>query len=181
MENKGFMLVELVVVTGIIVLLLSLALPNYRYSNQRLALDRSAHKLAQDFRRTQEMAMSGQTFTDKNGGNFPAGGYGIRLQGAAAPESYILFGDVDGNHEYEPATDFETETVLMEKGVVINDIQTSEGGTINLFVTFLPPNPIIFFEPTSLATWIRIDLIHENDPTQIKSVLVNKVGLVSIE
>lgn len=58
MKNKGFTLVELLVVISVIGLILTVTIANYPAIRQQLALSRAAHKLAQDIRMAQEMAMS---------------------------------------------------------------------------------------------------------------------------
>ena len=50
-KDKGFTLVELMVVMAIVAIITSAVLLNYRVGNERLALYRSANKLVQDIRR----------------------------------------------------------------------------------------------------------------------------------
>lgn len=57
-NGGGFSLIELMVVVTIIVIITLIIIPNYRQISSQFALERSAHKLAQDIRRAAEMAMS---------------------------------------------------------------------------------------------------------------------------
>ena len=77
-KDKGFTLIELMIVTLIVALITAIVLINYRVGNRQLALNRSANKLAQDIRRAQEMAMSA-TACEPCGGIVPPG-FGIFLE-----------------------------------------------------------------------------------------------------
>ncbi|MDP3991232.1 MAG: type II secretion system protein, partial [Candidatus Nealsonbacteria bacterium] len=117
MQNKGFTLTELMVVTGIIVLLTALVLPNYRTGDRQLTLERAAHKLSQDLRRTQEMAMSSYFSLEKTGGEVPKGGYGARFLREIEPKQYRLFGDGNADGLGPSSNDYDIETIDIEEGV----------------------------------------------------------------
>ena len=55
-KTKGFTLIELLVIVSITVLMTVVVFSNYGKNNEIFALERSSQKLAQDLRRTQEMA-----------------------------------------------------------------------------------------------------------------------------
>ena len=112
--NRSFTLIEITVVIGIIALLTALILPNYRVGQRQFALQRSAHKLSQDLRRAQEMAMSA-ALSEETGGEVPEGGYGIQFQ--KTDTSYILFGDKNSNHSYDSGIDYLIEIPETEKEV----------------------------------------------------------------
>ena len=77
-KESGFTLTELLVVASIIILFSAIVLANYQTGNKQFALQRSAHKLAQDIRRAQEMAMSAKECEPC--GNVVPPGYGIYTQ-----------------------------------------------------------------------------------------------------
>ncbi|MDP2967102.1 MAG: hypothetical protein Q8N87_01685, partial [bacterium] len=114
--NKSFTLIELLVVTSIIILLSAIILPNYRGIERQFALQRSAHKLAQDIRRVGEMSMSTREFQ----GEIPKGGYGVHLK-LSWGNYYKLYADKNGNEKFDEA-DGEVETIYLEKGVYIQNI-----------------------------------------------------------
>ena len=97
-KDKAFTLVELMIVSSIILLLTAVVLINYRAGNQQLALDRSAHKLAQDIRIAQEMAMSPREECGATG--VFRGSYGIYLHRVQYPNSYLLFADCNDDKAY---------------------------------------------------------------------------------
>ena len=135
----SFTLIELLVVTSIIMLLTALILPNYRAGERQFALQRSAHKLAQDLREAQEMAMSAREFP----GAPPTfkGSYGIQFQTNSS--IYTLFADLNNNQRYELRE--EVETLELEKKVKISNLLPSSP----LTVTFTPPDPTINIQPSA--------------------------------
>ena len=177
--HKGFTLIELVVVTGIIVLLTALILPNYRAGDQQLSLQRATHKLAQDLRRTQEMAMSAQ-FSVATGGEVPRGGYGIYFQEPAGPKEYLLFGDADNDHQYGSG-DYSVENIEIKEGIIISAIETDKGSESNLFIAFTLVDSEVYFSPVEDASWAKIVLANEQNLSETKTVYVNKAGLIAVE
>lgn len=180
--KKAFTLIELLVVISIIAILTAIIVPNFRDAEKQFALQRSAHKLAQDIRKVQEMAMSAKEFH----GVIPRGGYGIFLRGDST--RYILFADCDGGGNYDESGicgdqgSEKIEEIILEKGVKINRI-----GSLDWYsgvVIFIPPDPIVSLtllpagtHPQSLSIVISL----EADPTKTKTITVNKAGLINTE
>jgi len=169
---KGFTLVELLVVTSMIILLSAIILPNYRGIEGQFALQRSAHKLAQDIRRAGEMAMSTREFQ----GEIPEGGYGIHLK-LSWEDYYKLYADKNGNEKFDE-TDGEVETINLEKGVYIQNISPS-----SLSINFKSPIPTVKIKTEagqdSANTIITLSL--ESDSTKTKIIKVNSAGLIDVE
>jgi prepilin-type N-terminal cleavage/methylation domain-containing protein len=116
MSQKAFTLLEITVVVAIIGLLAVIVLANYRGGEKQSALLRSTHRLAQDLRRVEEMAISAQETPpgceQVEAGVFPKGGYGIyfeinppqeRCLSALEGKGYciILFADCDQRGDYD--------------------------------------------------------------------------------
>ena len=222
---NGFTLVELLVIVFIIMLMSGIIFANYRQSGQRLALQRSANKLAQDIRRVQEMATSVKEFQ----GVIPEGGYGIRFrdEGGSPPiYTYIIYADCNKNAKYDGETvgpvpyhpfdpdsnplnpdiactegvdcpcngySEKIEVIRVEKGVAlgIGPDGAFFGGSR---VIFTPPDPTITIAKgmcdlfTEIcAPWdtsyslLTATVYLEADPSQIKTIRINKVGLIEIE
>jgi len=171
MKQKAFTLTELLVVMGVILLLLAIILPNYRAGERQFALQRSAHKLAQDLRRAQEMAMATKEFR----GWTPRGGYGIFFK-IEDPKNYILFAEISDppNFQYDGESE-KVETISLEKGVEIKELSPDS----SLNIVFLPPDPTTVIQPAAFSAKITLSL--KDDPAKTKSVLVNKAGLIEIE
>ena len=171
-KNDGFTLIEILVVTGIVVFLSAIILVNYQSSSQQLSLQRSAHKLAQDIRRAQELAMSAKEFQ----GAVPQGGYGIHFK-TSWENFYKLYADTNGNEKYDGA-DGEIETVYLEKDVYVQNISPS-----SLSINFKPPNPTIRIktEAGGDSVNVLITLSLQSEPTRTRIIKVNIVGLIDIE
>lgn len=173
MNNKSFTLIELLVVTGIILFLSAIIFPNFRLGERQFALQRSTHKLAQDIRRSQEMAMSAREFNQMN----PLGGYGVYLT-TETPDSYILFADCDGYYDYDPTgipcggVSEKIEEINFEKKVEISSLFPSP-----LTITFTPPDPTVRINQLTPSS-ATITLIIDNTT---KTINLNSAGLIEIE
>lgn len=172
-NQKSFTLVELLVVTGIIVLLSVIIFPNYRVGERQFALERSAHKLAQDIRRAEEMTMSAKLFSCPTGN---LQGYGISFTFSPGTD-YRLFAQCD-------STKPPLETINFEKGVKIQDLAyfkdgSWSGGKIALWFYFVPPDPTVSIKDG--AEKARITIALETDITKTKIITINNVGLIDVE
>jgi prepilin-type N-terminal cleavage/methylation domain-containing protein len=194
MSKRGFTLLELTVVAAIITILALIILPNYRQEEKQSALLRSAHKLAQDLRQTEEMAISAQKVPpqlDPEGiGVFPKGGYGIYFEiNDALPKGYriILFADCDGGKDFDSSGSFtcadatpdfpgnscnETvEALTLEEGVKIKELSPLSP----LTVTFKPPEPEVSISGGDIA-FITLSL--KDNPAITRTITINKAGLI---
>lgn len=175
---------EILVVGGIILLLSVMILPSYREGEKLFALLRSAHKLAQDLRRAQEMAMSVKDFN----GSIPKGGYGMYFTFSAS-DRYIMFADCDEDSEYDefgaasdcasatPANPFPelVEELEFEGTVRIGNLSSSP-----LVVTFSPPIPLVFINPDAFSATITLSS-DAGAHAKTKTIIINKAGLIAIE
>ena len=188
MKNKAFTLIEITIVVTIIALLGTIFIANYRGGERQFALKRSAHKLSQDMRAVQEMAMSSQTTPLEFGPEtFPKGGYGIHFKKDRS--FYIVFADCNGNGEAdetgaaltcEDATELnpfpETiETIFLEENINVFDLSPISGGN-TLEITFFPPDPIVTINPSANSASIILSF-----DGQTKTVSINSVGLIDID
>jgi type II secretory pathway pseudopilin PulG len=180
--KKGFTLLEITIVVSIIILMGTIFVINFRGGEKQFALQRSAHKLAQDLRRAQETAMSSQIFED----SFPKGGYGIYLEKGS--NSYILFADCDGNQTYSEAGFAQScaeagtndpfrekiEEISFEKGIYISEFSPEEN---SVAITFFPPDPKITINPSNSSILINLTF----DGKIKRAVSINSVGLIDVD
>lgn len=188
-SGKGFTLLEITVVVAIIILLSTIFVINYQGGEKQFVLKRSTHKLAQDLRAVQEMAMSSQETPPGLGlpETFPKGGYGIYFEKNS--NSYILFADCDGESDYDSWGSNSCENAATGEGNSLNEkieeffleeeiyISGLSSGENSLIVTFFPPEPIINIYP--VADWASITLSF-NGQYQ-KTVIIYANGLIDID
>lgn len=189
--RKGFTLLELTVVTTIMILLATIFLANFRGGEKSFALKRSAHRLSQDLRMAQEMALSSQKTSPEFGPEtFPQGGYGIYFEENS--NSYILFADCDGDKNYDAsgvALDCLSATDLTPYPEKIKELSLEEGIKIAslspfspLAITFFPPDPTTTIKhnesPYQTVNSASIFLVFNS---QTKKVSVNAAGLIEVE
>ena len=184
MSNKGFTLLEIVIVIMVILVLTSMVLANQREGEKNFALLRSAQRLAQEVRNVEDMAMAGQNSPELFGEIFPAGGYGLYFEKDA--DSYILFADCDGDGAYDETGSAEScatatssnpfpeimETFSLESLVTISNITPSSPVSI----VFFPPDPSITIEPLADEAVITLSF---DDNT--RDITINNIGLIDID
>lgn len=183
-KYSSFALIEVLVVVSIIIILSVIVLTNYEFGGYQFAVQRSAHKVSQDLRRAEEMAMSAKSFN----GVVPPGGYGIHFTHGTS--TYILFADLNGNgYYYTEAGGYETnemvEIINTEESVEIGQVCQVPYPPCNcgsrLAITFIPPDPIINFNSIKAATCsAEITFISKKTNDQILLYL-QPTGLIEIE
>jgi Tfp pilus assembly protein FimT len=158
------------VTVSIIGLLSIVVFANYRAGEKQFALQRSAHKLAQDIRRAQSMAMEAASYDC--GVGWIMKGYGINL---IRDNDYYLL-KVRCEDEANPGS-YDNRTIgdpiNLEEGVKIFSLTTTP---LNIF--FYPPDPETDLEEQNE---IEITLASKTDTSKTKKIRVNKAGLIEIE
>jgi type II secretory pathway pseudopilin PulG len=193
------------VVVTIIGVISVILIPNYKSSADQFALERSAHKLAQDIRRASEMAMS----TKRLGAQIPPGGYGVcftvrerGMMGFGGDEetflcgpddrNYSLYADINNYRFNVDGQDQIIETLELEKKVYLKKVEPPTGflpATFSLVsINFTPPSPLVTIrlldsQGQTVASYnsFKIVLALENNPSKEKKILVEKSGLITVE
>lgn len=181
--SGGFTVIELLVVLGIIVLISSTILANYRGQQRESALVRSAQKLALDLRRAQTLAVSSTLHHSE----IPYG-YGIHFTKNVNP--YFIFAKCDAANLYYvsgvnvcwSSWEEKVETFVPESGVKVLTLKggspCSPSNADSLDVVFKPPEPTTTVfrkkggEEGTCPTG-EITLALEEDVTKTKIVEVN--------
>lgn len=172
--SLGFTLPELLVSIFIIALMTSIGVVGWHAGAETLALDRAAHKLAQDIRKATELAQRAQFFDcdpSKTLG-YAITGYGIYVS-SSTPTLYTLYIECSGNQEYTAGVDAVFETVVLE-----NRIQITSPGSLSVF--FVPPVPTITIQPGNL-TEAQIILSVAGDSTRFKTITITTKGIIDID
>lgn len=176
-EKKAFTLIELLVIISITVLMTVMLFSSYGKNNEIFALERSAQKLSQDLRRAQEMAMSG--FEGETSSN----GYGIYFDKSseATAKKYIIYMNNNVDMYYDSGVDASKETVNLESGVKICDIEDN-GSNIssNISISFEPPEPLTYISANYSGHEASIILCVINDESKTRTIKVNNAGRIEV-
>jgi prepilin-type N-terminal cleavage/methylation domain-containing protein len=185
--KRGFTIMEILVVMGIIVVLSALIFANFKASTKTLALQRATHKLSQDLKWVQKMALGAERVTKAN---ILPGRYGIYLN-TSSPRQYIIFADCNDDDEFNDAKNCkahpegeaypeELEKVMIEEGVKLEKLYLPK---INQATSSLT----VLFERTTLWVLIKlgneaeITLALEDDPNSSSTIYINRAGLIGIK
>lgn len=151
-NQKGFTLVELVVVTGIIGVIMLLVVANGRKFNDDLTVKTAGSEVSLAMRQAQNFGISVKE--SRSGSGTFTSAYGITFD-LSNPTYMFLYADTNGNRVYDgtfacPGTDECREKVPLRGGVTINRVCASDNsGTLSCFnpsvrylvVTYVRPNP----------------------------------------
>lgn len=168
--QKGFTLIEALVVSLIVLAMTILILPNFRLGERQFALQRSAAKLAQDLRRTQGWAMSAASFSCP--GSQRLRGYGVIFDSADPNNAFYKLVAKCANGT---DTAIEKEKVFLEKKIKIKELRKDDVVVSSLSVYFYPPDPQTDLEG---ANETRIFLASSESELVVR---INKTGLVNVE
>jgi len=175
--NKAFTLVELVVVCFVVSLLTGIIFVDYGKNSKAFALERVAQRLAQDLRRTQEMSMVGLT------GDADTNAYGVYFDKTGGNnDKYIIYRNNNANKPYDSVSPADTikETITLEHGIKIFDIQDNSSSIDNVSISFVPPDPINYIESNPSGHEAGIIVYVEDDPTQKREVKINSTGRIDV-
>lgn len=183
LRQKGYTLIEMLVVVFVISILMGTTLYNYsRQSNDEVLLF-EAQKLAQFLRRAQNLALSPQS------SDAPlANGFGVRV--SKNTNSVFLFRDEGAlpNYIYDPTE--KIEELVLDPRISVGFIQAPAWGVsatnqsvINIL--YIPPDPVlkIYTEPSADtgANDAEITLVLKSDITKERKIGLNLVGLVEVQ
>lgn len=159
---------ELMVSIFIVALLTGLFLVNYKNTNKRSELNTVKQRLASDIRQAQNNSLGAKTY---DGVHNPAGGWGAHFA-LAAPGSYIIFADKDGNHYYDSGEMIETRT--LPPGVTISSLSPANF----VDIVFLPPDPQTYINAASNAAASAQITLRESVNNSTALITVNFFGLI---
>ncbi len=173
--SPGFTIPELLISIFIIVLMTAAILPNWHAGETTLALDRAAHKLAQDIRKATELAQRAQ-FSQCTTGSIR--GYGIYIS-TGTPTSYILYVEcsIPINETYDAGVDAIFQTVTLE-----NKIQITSATPGSFSVLFVPPVPTITIR-SGVQNFDSAEIVLSvaGDSSRSKTVTITTKGIIDID
>lgn len=167
-NNKGFSLVEVLVVIAVIGILSGILVINFRESSDINKLQRSAHKVVQGIREAQNMSLSS---TEVNGEVYNY--YGVYFNKSSLPTSLYIY--ASENTVYNSGE--EVKTVELEQGVEIDSLS---GGN-KLQMVFIPPYSFIEFNPSASEATIVIKLEGATCPSnECRYIVADDKGWIDI-
>jgi len=135
-NERGFTLIELMVVVAITVIISTMVLANMKIGGRSRDVNSSAEKIAGVLKQAQMMALTGKTM----GGARPDYGYGVYFDTSTDPDSYYLFvNDNDGaNYQYDSGSDTIIQSFTLSRQVNFKTPPTYTS------IIFVPPRKKVY-------------------------------------
>jgi len=201
--EKGVTLIEIIVVIFLVALFSTIVISDFPKIQRQYALSRATYKLAQDFRKTQDMGLSGVRIKDASGNLVSVKGYGIYFNLGQSATKYLIYADVNpGNQKFDgslstppplcSAQTSPTADCLIEEVIdvsqqnprlyikrIYNVVDPITGFTS---VNFNPPGPTMTIDNIYFGNSpIGIVLGLTADNSSSRTVWVNVAGLINVQ
>lgn len=178
MVSRGVTIVELIVSIALMALIAGAVFVNWQPADETFALVRSAHQLAGDLRRAQQLAISTRVFSCLEI-DADYGGYGLYLTDGQ-PTQYLIFENCgSSNRVYDQLIDQAVEFYQFEDGVQIKSIEVA-GPATSASILFVPPDPIVYINDQKIGVEAVIILELVNSPNETKEIKINTRGRIEI-
>lgn len=191
----GVTLVEIIVVIFIISVFSLVLISDFPKTQRQFALSRSAYKLAQDFRRAQDLGLSGVQMADSRGQPILVRGYGVYFDLAYSIKQYAIYADVDGDQKYsggpysycdqavDPVSDCAIDVVDVSKENPFLHIKQFNNIVSNYTsANFSPPGPDTKIENLYSGSYsLGIVLGLSSDSLAERTVWLNTSGLINVQ
>jgi prepilin-type N-terminal cleavage/methylation domain-containing protein len=145
-KNRGFTLVELIVVMTIAVILMTTFVVQQTSWNDRLTVNTQAFETVLMIRQAQTYSLGVKEYTAGTGDKFDVG-YGIHFD--SDHTRYIYFADANKNKKYDSGEAIETKTFT--RGVTIDRVCGTNGSGVESCGSPLSQIDISFFRPEPKA------------------------------
>ncbi len=202
--KRAFTLIEMMVVTGIIVLIMTVTLVSFPQLRGRTLIEREAGRVALALRQAQSYALSVREFdptypdnptcdtsdSSKLPAKFPP--YGVSFSSSANPKSFKNFGDINCDTFYNSGEEVGSATSL-EGGIYISKIEDCKNycvgsdsiviGSIDILYKRPDPTTILTgpdHAPLATGHYVKITLSTGDNAIQ-KIITVRNTGQVSVE
>ena len=177
-NQKGFTVLELIIVSAIMVMLLTLVTVNFKGFDNKSVLDSESDKLFSVLRQAQIWSLTGHL---QNGERYS---YGVYFEECSTTEtcSYFLFTDLDGDKVYDLGEGYKQGEYKMIKGAYVSSLVIEGSTSIDeLSVVFEPPLGTIYFN--GLEDYDSADVILKHITYDAEQVIkVNRIsGQINIE
>lgn len=171
MKNKGFTIIELLIVISLVSTMSVLVFYDYGKNTKVFALERNAQKISQDLRITQQKSMAGE------GSSEGLNAYGIIFD--VSNNNYSVYVNNNETPYYDTGDDI-IETIEMSPDVKILNIEKDGVSRSTISISFFPPDPIIYIYDDYNNAEAIITLSLVDDETKKRIVKINNSGGVEI-
>jgi type II secretory pathway pseudopilin PulG len=195
MKEKGITLVEIIIAILITALFSAILISDFPRILKQFALSKASYRLAQDFRKVQDLGLSGVQILDSENNPINAKGYGVYIS-LDDENKYIIYADRGGesfnsiyDNNLQSCSDIsdsgdcilETINITNENpDLYIEEIKNSVGNFTS--INFAPPGPIVELDNLSeFSSEIGIVLGLRSYEDLKKTIWVNTAGLIRIE
>lgn len=184
--QRGFTLIELIVVVGILVVISGIILANYSKFGGTMLLRNLAYDIALSIRQAQVYGISARSFL---GAEF-AVGHGVYVSFAEGNNQFFLYTDVDGNNFFTSAGTEWVETYGIGRGFTIDALCIPTGPTTEnctateLDVLFKRPEPDAIIRASlgsGFSVYDRARIVVKSPQEQLLSVLIEASGQISVQ
>lgn len=180
-HEKGFTLIEMIVVVGIVVVVPVIVVANFSQIRLQFALARATHQFAADLSYAQAMALSQTPYTNSLGQQQEFAGYGVYVGDTnLGAKKYVVYADAPpGNQRYDS----------LDHIISLVDLAEAEPG-IAMKADAMPAGMSIQFDSRGRAgitvsgqpqLSTRVVFVTESRQPKTSSVLVNSLGFIDIQ
>ena len=186
MITRGFSLIELLVVTGIFVVITGVVLANNAQFNSSVLLGNAAYDVALSVRQAQVYGLSTQQYS----GEFQVG-YGVHFAGTT---EYLVFADLDPEHNkrYDAGTDQIVQQITLGRGHTIKrfcgvktdtteDCSDNDATLTHLDIGFLRPNPDATVTGDSPTAYSTAKIVLQSKNGETRTVTIQSTGQISVK
>lgn len=183
--NRGFSLIELLVVTGIFLVITGVVLANNAQFNSSVLLGNAAYDVALSIRQAQVYGLSTRSYS----GEFRVG-YGVHIEGTS---SYLIFADLDENRNkrYDPGVDQVVQQVTLGRGHTIlrfcgvqtdgtEDCSDGVAALPHIDIGFLRPNPDATITGDGPTPYSSVKVVLQSRSGETRTVSVQSTGQISV-
>ena len=186
--DRGFTIIEIVVVVGVIAIIAAVTLASFPEFSERIGIEQEAGKLVLALRKSQSYALAVREF-QAGSGIFPP--YGVNIV-FGDPTHYTIFGDLNFSNRFESFFSESVEFLSVEKRVSIFQL-CGNSQSISQGSCTLSSVDIVYIRPAPTISLIGVDggiplsyndikvVLRSLDGSIQKSVIIWSTGQISIE